>query len=160
MHVPAGAEQSLRTIWEALRIGSKAFKLAARRFNTAQLRGFVEDNFLDDMIAAEALLIEPHSRQKSKTLALNAAYYLGGASQPERRLVFELFRNAYRVRSATVHGEEPKAADMEMNGVPMSFIQFKDAVEDRLRSVFQKMVNQNQTAAAIDWRPITLGTEP
>jgi hypothetical protein len=160
MRLPVGAEADVTSIWNAIRTATIAYRLAARRFYNGHLRGLVEDMFLDDMISAEALFLFPHAPQKSRTLSLNAAYYLGEHRQPERQYIFDLFRNAYRVRSAIVHGQAPDPAHMQLSGVPASFIDFEEAVESELRRAFRKMVDQHQSTAPLNWGAVVLGPSP
>jgi hypothetical protein len=155
-----GVETDLRRIWAWLRTTTRAYRLAARRFYQGHLRGVVEDMLLDDIIAAEALFLFPHAKAKSRTIALNAAYYLGTDQQPERQTVFDLFRDAYVIRSAIVHGEEPDRAQMRVKGAPASFIEFEEAVERALRRALRKMVDQQQAGFAIDWTQIVQGPDP
>jgi hypothetical protein len=160
IRLQAGAGPDVRATWNALRSSTAAYRLAARRFYNGHLRGLVEDMFLDDMISAEALLLFPHAQQKARTLSLNAAYYLGENRQLDRQRIYDLFRDAYRVRSDIVHGQQPNPGHMRLNGAPVSFIEFEEAIESELRRIFRKMVDQHQSAAAMNWGAIVLGPNP
>jgi hypothetical protein len=160
MLLPANAEADIQAIWNALRTSTAAYRLAARRFYQGHVRDLVEDFVLDDMISAEALFLPRHATRKSHTLALNAAYYLGENIQPERQRIYDLFRDAYRVRSAIVHGEQPDPAHMRVNGRTITFIDFEDAIETELRRAFRKMIDHGQTGNPMNWAQIVLGSTP
>ncbi len=160
MQIPPNAGREMGRIWSALRASGAAYRLAARRFYQGHTRTLVVDMLLDDMISAEALFLYPHAPRKSQTLALNACYYPGEINQRERQRIFALFRDAYRLRSAIVHGEEVDPTRVPMNGTTATLIEFEEAIENELRKAFRKMIDQGESATTIDWSRIVLDSHP
>lgn len=107
--------------------------LALRRFNQSYERVDPADKLIDYMIAFEALYLNDVNDQDRGEmrfrLSLRVAYFLRQGT--ERRRLYREMRSAYDVRSATVHGNEPK--DPKVDGEEVSIQDFVSRIENYLR---------------------------
>jgi hypothetical protein len=100
--------QSLIDIWKLLH-GQHISKYqkrvanAARRVYYSDTRMHPEDMIVDCMIAAESLYLDEEKNELSFRLSVNAAMWASDHNL-ERKRIFELFKNAYNLRSKVVHG--------------------------------------------------------
>ncbi len=100
---------SLIELWKLLhgphhtRKYQKRVANAARRVNYSDTRRHPEDMIVDCMIAAESLYLGDEKNELSFRLSVNAAMWASDDNL-ERKKIFELFKNAYNLRSKVVHG--------------------------------------------------------
>lgn len=91
---------------------------ATRRFAYALDRTRAEDQILDLMIAAEALLLTGLNAELSYRLALRGAFFLGHDAASRAQL-HAFLANAYDVRSKIAHGTRPKPSKLRrLDGTP------------------------------------------
>jgi hypothetical protein len=107
--------------------------IGARRLAAAMENERDDDRFVDLMIAAEALFGDSREKTDIKyKFALRAAYLLAPDTPVLRREIFDEMRVAYDLRSAIVHGNEPKAS-ITVHGMQLSLCGFVDRIADRVR---------------------------
>lgn len=100
--------QSLIDIWKLLH-GQHISKYqrrvanAARRIYYSDTRRHPEDMIVDCMIAAESVYLDDERNELGFRLSVNAAMW-ASEDNSERKRVFDLFKNAYNLRSKVVHG--------------------------------------------------------
>lgn len=101
------------------RIKSKpeSMRVALSRFHSSY-RGEPEERIIDQMIAFEAICLEGEQELQYR-LALRVACLLGGDAKT-RNSIFKDMRNAYRLRSAIVHGSHSIAQKELENILPRS----------------------------------------
>lgn len=106
--------------------------VAIKRLEYAYARLLPQDKLLDYMIAFEALFLKGDEEQElSYRLSLRSAYFIGSTTE-ERKSIFEFIKNAYRVRSKTVHGDR-----IQDGGANKEFVQ---QIEDKLRESIKKIL--------------------
>jgi hypothetical protein len=146
-------------VWRALTTAWPGYTLASRRFYQAGIRENAVDSLLDDMIAAEAVLL-PNMRDELKyRLAIHAAQYLAGDDRAERRRVFDFYKQAYDLRSAVAHGSDPAQLNPRLHGVNVSPWQFEAAFRDSLQRLLRLMVERGDCARPIAWTDRLIGPQ-
>jgi Apea-like HEPN len=135
-----------------------SLEVALRRFVYGYERIREEDAIVDLMIAAEAIFISEQDKELSYRLRLRAARFLS-QDLPERQAINKLFKDAYHVRSAAVHGgnpEIPKKAD----GSTQTFAEFVQAFEECLRAALQQLIklaaDGSNQRFLVDWKKVEL----
>lgn len=137
--------------WRALINAWPGFTLAARRLYQSSMRENPIDSLLDDMIAAEAVLLPKMQNELSYRLASNAAQYLGGDDRNERRRLFDFYKDAYNARSKIAHGETPDRLALRLDGVNVGLRQFELVFRESLRALLRRMIESAESAAPIGW---------
>jgi hypothetical protein len=154
----AAADAALfSSIWNALQTAWPGYSLAARRFYQACLRNNAVDSLLDDMIAAEAVLLPNVTVELSYRFSTNAAHYFDTANEHERRAVFEFYKEAYNARSSIAHGEDPRKLQPRIGGVPSALGLFELAFRASLRALLRLMVARGDSKRAISWIDTVVG---
>jgi hypothetical protein len=134
--------------------------MAARRFGFAVARRRPDDELVDLIIAAEALLLDDNERDEKRfqvSLRLALSTEVAEATQ---RQVFRFIKRAYDVRSAIIHGGEPRPRDLKgLDGMPVDLGTFAAQVEDVIRALLrQAMVRINRGALVCDWESGVFGS--
>jgi len=137
----------------------KGLEFALRRFLYGYERVREEDALVDLMIAAEAMFLPVGREQElSYRLRLRAARFLS-ENIAERQAIFELFGQAYDVRSDVVHGRDPEIPKKK-DGSEQSFAAFVEAVEEHLRTALKRLLklaaNRSDGASLVDWTILEL----
>ena len=143
--------------WRALVNAWPGFTLASRRLYQSSMRGNPIDSLLDDMIAAEAVLLPNMQNELSYRLASNAAQYLGGDDSNERRRLFDFYKDAYNARSKIAHGESPDRLALRLAGVNVGLRQFELAFRESLRALLRRMIESAESAAPVEWLDKLIG---
>jgi hypothetical protein len=143
--------------WRALVGAWPGFTLASRRLYQSSMRENAIDSLLDDMIAAEAVLLPRMQDELSYRLASNAAQYLGGNDVNERRRLFDFYKDAYSARSKIAHGENPDRLALRLDGVNVGLRQFELAFRESLRALMRRMIENEESAAPIEWVDRVIG---
>jgi hypothetical protein len=142
---------------------NRALSLALRRLSYADDRERPEDAILDLLIACEAFFLEGSDQELGYKLSIRAALW-NEMPDWDRRDVFTLLTNAYRVRSAIAHGNEPKVKHVSIRGELVPLQQFASTVGELLRGSLAKAVNiaasSDDYQLHIDWDSLTLGVSP
>lgn len=128
--------------------------LAARRFAYMGDRGRVDDQMVDLMVAAEALLLGDITGDRTELgfrLAIRAASYI---EDPDRskRSIFELVRAAYGMRSLLLHGREAKPATVD--GKELTLEQMVTVIEGLVRRGLCRATSEASKRSArwtVDW---------
>jgi hypothetical protein len=136
--------------------------VAIRRFDFAYERFRPHDKIIDLMVAAEALFLSDlkdyeYRGELSFRLALRAGFFIG-SSPSERREIYDLFREAYRVRSAIVHGGEP-----ELPKGSSSLDEFVNRISNSLRTALHKAIllagRSDTPKFLVDWANLLFSVE-
>jgi hypothetical protein len=119
---------------------------AVRRFGYAGERRRPDDRLVDLMIAAESLFLsdagDPSDRgELTYRMAMRFAFF---AEWPgyNREQLFKQMRYAYRVRSAIVHGGNPRAENLKSKDGTVTFDQFVDLLEQLLRGCLKSAIKK------------------
>jgi hypothetical protein len=142
----------LQRAWQVSRGGSlsgnKAIGMAWRRLAFATQRALPEDRLLDVFIAAEAFYLRNTNGMRTRggiaariaeCAAEWSAQTLPGWSIAE---VHGQMKSGYNVRSAVVHGSEPKAKDLLVKGKQGSLNELVQATEAIVRAGLRKAIQQ------------------
>jgi hypothetical protein len=143
--------------WRALASAWPGYTLAARRFYQASMRENPVDSLLDEMIAAEAVLLPNMKDELSYRIASNAAHYLAGDEPAARRGIFDLYKEAYNARSTIAHGGDPANLEVRLGQVRVGLRQFEPAFRDSLQRMLRLMVERDECGAAINWVDQVIG---
>jgi hypothetical protein len=149
--------------WDQLRRPGqhKSIGLALRRLSYQAGRERIEDELVDILVAAEALYLSDVGHEElGFRLALRAA----ALSDPSklgmtRREVFDTTKNAYKVRSKIVHGDVPRAADLNVKGAPVALTDFVQVIENIVRQALREAVEHDADPTLTwppDWDALTL----
>lgn len=143
-----GDGPELQEIWSALhseRVHRRpSLNVALRRFMDAANRSEPEDQLIDLMIAAEALLLQDVGDPKDRgelrlRLALRAGRFID-SPELSPRAIFRLLRTAYDLRSTLVHGGKVKAVSLP-GGERVGLSQFSRTVHAVIRLGLRKALN-------------------
>ena len=139
----------------------KFLGVAIRRFSYASERFRYEDKLVDYLIAAEALFLSDMTDKPTESthrLSERVALFLG-KSIDERKQIFRFFKQAYSLRSAIVHGGDPKMPN-DINGVQMSLQEFVDKLYGYLKESLLLLVERarlpNPDRNLVDWTSLVL----
>jgi hypothetical protein len=143
--------------------GRPVVDAAVRRLSYAAERHRPDDRLVDLVIAAESLFLggsdDPSERQELRyRYALRAAHYIEVPGR-SRRAVYTFMRNTYDVRSAIVHGGQPRPGLLrDFDGSALSVTEFADATENLIRLALHKAVEHPQPGGPlVDWDKLILG---
>jgi len=125
----------LQCVW-SWRIKNKpeSLQVALSRFHSSY-RGEPEERIIDQMIAFEAICLEGEQELQYR-LALRVACLLGGDAKT-RNSIFKDMRNAYRLRSAIVHGSHRMAQKELEDILPKSEEYLRQSIRKFLLLLFQ-----------------------
>lgn len=152
---------AVQELWNQLAMprvkGDKALGIALRRLRDAPLRPGFEDRLIDLVIAAEALFLTDTGKGEDRgelgyRLALRAAMFINDSPR-SRSQVLKFFRDAYRARSAVVHGSEPKRL-RALDGSDASAANVVDDLERLMRLALHQAVvikGGPQATTLYDW---------
>jgi len=135
--------EEFREFWVDVQRAAKSRFVAAamRRFGFAGERRRPDDRLIDMMIAAESFFLSgvgaPADRgELTFRMALRFAFFAEFPSYSRRDLFIQM-RNAYRVRSAIVHGGTPDENDIRSKDGKVTLQQFVDLIEQILRAAIK-----------------------
>lgn len=110
---------------------------AARRVNYSDTRRHPEDMIVDCMIAAESLYLDDEKNELSFRLSVNAAMWASD-NNLERKKIFQLFKNAYTLRSKVVHGGSVNVSEVRSIIEPL-----KKSLRDGILKALNHVGEQN-----------------
>ncbi len=139
----------------------KDLHIALRRFGDAITRENPDDKMIDLMISAEALFL-PESDELTYKLAMRTAYMLERTKQ-KRREVYNLMKDAYKVRSKIVHGSKPILPLKDRtSGQRYNMKGFTIQIEELMRRAFKKAlhtsVDSGWSKKSSDWDSLFFGS--
>lgn len=151
----------IRELWLALQsdrvTNDHALQTALRRFNYSAERRVPEDQILDLLIAAEAVLLadqsDPFTRgELTYRLSIRAARLLRG-DRDSRRAMQREWAQSYAARSAIAHGASAEDFSRRLKATPEQLVRATEAnVRETLRSILLRRAKGEQ----IDWDEIVL----
>jgi len=154
--------QAFWKMFETAVLNRKFLDVAVKRFDYAQDRLRPQDKIIDLMVALEALFLSDMADHEYRgelrfRLALRAAFFLA-ESPSERKTIYNLFRDAYDIRSAIVHGGEP-----ELPKGFSSLDEFVNRLAESTRNALHRgilLASSSGTAAGLlDWTELVLSTK-
>jgi hypothetical protein len=132
-HLPADQVLEFVQFWRWFVEAGEPVQSAARRFSEARYRHRREDHLLDLVIAAEGLFGGGDTQEVSYKVRLRAAALLGQDAASRRR-IFEDFKTAYELRSATAHGGKPtKRHRQQKERLPQLIMRIEQHIRDAFR---------------------------
>jgi len=146
--LPELLEQFGQVAWDR----NQALQLALSRFNLAGERQRAEDRVLDLMICMEALFLPDGNEELTFRLALRAARFLEAGDRGKRIELFSNLREAYRVRSAIVHGSVASRKQK------ISTEQASEFLEETARAALRKAISlcAGKGTFSVDWAGLVL----
>jgi hypothetical protein len=151
--------------WNDLERAQKKFIAAAiRRFGFAGERRRPDDRLIDMMIAAESFFLndagDPVDHgELTYRMAIQFAF-LAEFPDYSRSDLFKQMKDAYRVRSAIVHGGTPRPDHVKSKEGKITLEQFVDLIEQLLRVTIKSGVKKaaaNEPGFG-DWEHLILGS--
>lgn len=138
-------------VWTALSNNrvEKRLGLALRRFRQACLRPQVEDQLVDNMIAAESLFLKGNLQELAYKVAVRCAGFVVLADNPPSS-VFVFMKKAYDLRSRVVHGERPTNMQRLGGGSASNMHEVVADLESILREALLNAVTMVANGKAID----------
>lgn len=138
--------------------GKRALGVAPRRMRYAAQRHRAEDRIVDLFIAAEALFLPKQSAEIRYKFAMRAACLLKSTPE-ERRATFTKMKMAYDIRSALVHGGNPKypiEGDRKMTADAYA-LYIENAVFDALHNIIDRINSGDGWGEDKHWDTLIFG---